>query len=703
VYRIRWRRDFIIPVTFVVMVGVLALVLLQMDRLYYQNGKYEIIRSRPAELIPFNRSKLSKLTKQALDSPPSSSARRFYVARLREAGQELLGPSTPFYFFQVLDAQDPNNPLLTMEVDKFRSNNTWENSLFLRDFSRSTDVMIEGLNQDEPPAGRYVLRFTTPRNSIHIEALTVTWRWRSLFIAISFFAFYGAILKGILLPVRRVIACLERVDRVAPRILNRPDTLLERAYNNLARDASLTQLASRLRDRIADEPALDPQGLLDRIPRDLIVYFGFEGARFWTLRADEGGSLWTLERIHPQGPGSGSASSPDPVAEYVRREIAATPPRDLETRWSDHLAEIREERGTSQTVFFSLVDRRKDPDTVTVVSIPSQRGRSGTLTPWERETFRLVADQIGIAIDSLTAQRRLILQEKSKANISLSRNLGHDLTNIIATGKLDIMTVRRFLNIPPERWVSSPQKEEIFRTSLHALLNNSRFLQEIVNIYRSFSYLSRPRFEWVDARSLVSDIVELFRLSLSRAIQVRIQMPESVSPCLMEPRLVKLALFNLLTNAADSVKRAFSSDSLEEGNIEITVEEDGEVREIRIAVADSGTGILDEDGKPLSAAEMDRVFHLGYSTKDNQEGEGLGLNWVHSIIADFHAGRVLPRNRPEGGAEFSLYLRLDGPPESQAESSEEKRPPVGKDSPETPAPSFDSAGSRPAVPTEFSE
>jgi len=61
---------------------------------------------------------------------------------------------------------------------------------------------------------------------------------------------------------------------------------------------------------------------------------------------------------------------------------------------------------------------------------------------------------------------------------------------------------------------------------------------------------------------------------------------------------------------------------------------------------------------------MERLFHMGYSTKDKQEGEGLGLNWVHSIITDFHGGRVSPRNRPEGGAEFSICLRVKGPAET---------------------------------------
>lgn len=666
-YRIRWRRDFIIPLTFIIMVGVLALVLLQLDRLYYQNAKYDIIKSNPEKLIPFNRTELSNLTKVALDFPPDSPQRKAALDQLREQGENLLGPDTPFFRFQVQSETDPNNPLLVIERDKSKSNNTWRNSLFLRDFSRSTDVMIEGMDASQGKAkGRYVIRFTTPRNSSEIEALTVAWRWRCLFIVVGFFAFYGAILKGILLPVRRVIACLERVDRVAPKILNRPGTLLERAYNNLARDASLTQFAARIRDRIASDPTLEPHGLLDIIPDDIRIYFGFESVTFWTLHADEGGSLWTLETVHGHPDSDAAHATSNPLAEYIRKEVSGTPPEEITATWKNRIGEYRSASGAPQTSFFSLVDRRKGPDTLTLMVIPAQDRRAGAPSAWQRETYGFVADQVRVALDSLSSQRRLIFQEKSKANISLSRNLGHDLTNIIATGKLDIMTVRRFLNIPPDRWVAQPQKEEIFRTSLGALLNNSRFLQEIVNLYRSFSYLSRPKFETVDPRVLVADLVELFRLSLSKAIETRVTLPDRCSECVVEPRLVKLALFNLLTNAADAIKRTFTSESDEHGRIDVTLDEDAAAGEIRIAVADSGTGILDKGGRPLSSAEMERVFHLGYSTKDKQEGEGLGLNWVHSIIADFHNGRVVPRNRPEGGAEFSVYLRIGGPGEPAA-------------------------------------
>lgn len=669
-YTIRWRRDFIIPLTFLVTLGVLGLVLFQIDRQYYQQEKFEIIRDDRENLIPFDREELRGLIESIVKAPPDSEQQKRFLERLEVAAKRLLESDSPVYRIVVSSASEPQRPFLDMRVDKFRTHNTWKNSLFLRDFSKSSDILVTEDYRGGRAIGRYVLQHTTPLVSPKIEALTIRWRWRCLMIAIAFFALYGAILKGILLPVRRVIACLDREDQVAPELLKRPGSLLERAYNNLARDACLTKLAARLRDRIAADPALDPRQLLAQIPDDLRTFFGFRGVTFWTLRADEGGSLWTLEDVRESPKTPLAAESREPLAEFLKREVAEAPPRPASGSPLHYFGTFRNERGETLWCFAALVDRRRDPETVTLFVATAEKGRSAMPTSWWRDTYRLAADQVRVAFENLSAQRRIILQEKSKANISLSRNLGHDLTNIIATGKLDLMTVRRFLNLSPEEWKKSAQKEEIYRVSLNALLNNSRLLQETVNIYRSFSYLSRPKFEEVDIRQLAAEVVELFRLSLSRQIRIELALCESPAICIIEPRLVKLALFNLLTNAADAIKR---KPTLETGNsderIIVSVHQENESGEVCLAVADTGTGILTRDGQPAPAADMERIFQLGYSTKEREEGEGLGLNWVHTIIAEFHGGRVAPRNRPEGGAEMSIYLRADSSRDAEEKSA----------------------------------
>jgi two-component system sensor histidine kinase HupT/HoxJ len=65
---------------------------------------------------------------------------------------------------------------------------------------------------------------------------------------------------------------------------------------------------------------------------------------------------------------------------------------------------------------------------------------------------------------------------------------------------------------------------------------------------------------------------------------------------------------------------------------------------------DNGPGIADEN--------LARVFDPFFSTRPVGKGTGLGLSISYGIV-ERHGGRLLVRNHPEGGAEFTLELPCD--------------------------------------------
>ncbi|HMZ51180.1 MAG TPA: ATP-binding protein, partial [Candidatus Sumerlaeota bacterium] len=69
-------------------------------------------------------------------------------------------------------------------------------------------------------------------------------------------------------------------------------------------------------------------------------------------------------------------------------------------------------------------------------------------------------------------------------------------------------------------------------------------------------------------------------------------------------------------------------------------------------------GIRDEHGKLLQEDRLPEIFRLGFSTKENQEGEGLGLNWVQTIVREFHGGELVAQNHAKGGARFTIRLPI---------------------------------------------
>jgi nitrogen fixation/metabolism regulation signal transduction histidine kinase len=246
-----------------------------------------------------------------------------------------------------------------------------------------------------------------------------------------------------------------------------------------------------------------------------------------------------------------------------------------------------------------------------------------------------------------------IFRQRSEASINLSKNLGHDLTNIIATAKLDLMAVRQGLKMQPAS--GEDNRQELLRQSIEGLLENTKFLQEIVNIYRSFSYVKRPQYERHDLNHLLESFLRAYQPSVSARVEMRRELSDDIPTMIVEPRLLKLALFNLLTNAMDAFKRENREDEYVP-TITIRTNYDGENDRCRMEVQDNGPGIRDEKGRLMGPGETNVIFHHGYSTK-GEESEGLGLNWVRTIMEDFHNGSVHAENVPEGGAVFILMFK----------------------------------------------
>jgi signal transduction histidine kinase len=162
----------------------------------------------------------------------------------------------------------------------------------------------------------------------------------------------------------------------------------------------------------------------------------------------------------------------------------------------------------------------------------------------------------------------------------------------------------------------------------------------------------------MDVNRLLQEIVDLFRLSTSASVDIRTSMAVELPSCRLEERLLKLAVFNLLTNALEAIKRKAGSEGVS-GFINVKTFFDEKTDQVIISIRDSGHGILNEKGELASPFEIDRIFNLGYTTKKREEGEGLGLSWVYTIVSEFHKGRIIPRNHPDGGAEFQICLNRE--------------------------------------------
>jgi len=633
------RRNLLATLTTLVFAGVATLVLVQVDRVYYSQAKYEAITPFIEDLRYLAGPGWDGLVQSAgewqepRDRGPgwSPEMETRVLETMRARADRFLDDNPMALAVSVLDTQravvfEARRP------ERMKLQNDFGNCLLIRRWERTlTRGQFMGPTRERRRA--IAIKFTTPRDNPEVEALTREWRAYAGLILLGLAGTYGLLMWRVILPTRNVLSALDKGSAVGSPFLDKPGTLLEIYYNNLARDATLSVYSTHLRSLAADDAAADPDEIPAIAARLLRELFPVPHSGVVALRRADRDSAWKIDE---------AGSSLDALDEQTASDARRVP----------FVEAVVGPGGAERGMVAEAIHETDAHRAILVVPL---RGRLAGNSAWWSDVLRAAASEARFAVRIAEQRRRVILQEQSKANISLSRNLGHDLTNIIATMKLDLMTAKSLLDMPSEKVYASEQKQRLFRESLESVLSSTRFLQETVNLYRSFTYLSRPKFERVVLSDLVEDVARLFRLSTSRSIAVRAEADRSLPGIVVEPRLLKLALFNLLSNASDAIKLASSADR-PNGEIVLRTGPGRAEGTQQIAVEDSGSGIRDRDGRLLDQTEIDRVFQLGYTTKEQGTGEGLGLSWVSQIVREFHGGELVARNRSEGGASFSIVL-----------------------------------------------
>lgn len=612
----------------------LLLVLYVLDRQIYTAKKMAIIRENfygifnpPEELNDFAHDTLFGAT-------PADRARA--KSDLEKMMQSIVNGPTSIYRMELLDA---DKALVTAADDraKIGNFNSWRNSLFTQNFSGFASQFVSRARRSEEH-GRLVSYYTSPINYPPIERLTNQYRIVALLVVALWAAVYAFLYRNLLRPVRNVTLHLERSREAAPRLIWKSRAHLESAYNQLATRALLQLIEERLNSPTRPDSHGQAQDRTAAVNSALSIAaqaFGVE--RLDAAEISVTGEHVAIAEFFSAGAAGEHAEQSAP--ELFRALTAGAP-----------LGKLPEEgRLMPDSPAFSYVAPLSAGSYLVIV------GRLDQHLPGENqrlEALERVCTVLRRGFVAYKAYREGIFRQRSEANIVLSRNLGHDLTNIIATSKLDLMAVRRLLEAPGQE-SESGARGELLREAVNGLLENTKFLQEMVNIYRSFSHVKRPQYERRDLRLLIEEFLAAFEPSVSSRISIKRDLQQMPAP-ILEPRLIKLALFNVLTNSLDALRRVTTEELPLVIHVRTKYEEEKKL--YRIEIDDNGPGIRDQNGNLLAPAELQAIFEYGYSTK-SESSEGLGLSWVRTIMSEFHDGSVTAENRPEGGARFSLLLR----------------------------------------------
>lgn len=671
------QRNYLPILSGAIFLVILVLVVVQIDKQIYQAKKKKICTDNWERICP--RSLVQKLDIHATQyfnaidqmrnlagsqSTLASTAKTALAEMDKETSRILSGPNS-LISISVSEVQYRENEkvpeqVVFHELDKYSKYNTTTNSLVLRRFWGETAIPYPSHYPPYERVGEITFRYTTPMNLPEIGRLTARFRWILAGVILSLGLLYWYILRQLIMPINLITARIDRSKGDLPDILPAPHSVLEAAYNDLARDALLNAVTRTMAEYMSVDRLVSAEEIVQNMPDVIAPHFAFGAVYAVHMiigETDKEPITWEKEALHPQ-------QEPEKLVRPAEADWLELG-RRLDLDWDQGIMDFSPVAGGGRHPHYAVAvaSDREDRWAMFLAATPRVMAGHETLQ-WHRETLLLVANAIQTGLETIDIQRKLIQREQSKANISLSRNLGHDLTNVVATSKLELDTVRRFLKLPDEKQIEFATKmRDLFTESLSGLLNNTKFLQEIINIYRSFSYMHHPEYEWVNFNDLVDEVVELFQLSLSRRFTIHKDYAENIEDSYIEPRLMKLAVFNLLSNAADALKRRAMGEGDFGAQLWVSTSHQPGEFGLSLAVRDNGLGIRNQQGELAMPEEIRDIFTAGFTTKQEGMVEGLGLNWVRQIIHDFHGGNLHARNHPEGGAEVSLLVpRYETPP-----------------------------------------
>ena len=176
---------------------------------------------------------------------------------------------------------------------------------------------------------------------------------------------------------------------------------------------------------------------------------------------------------------------------------------------------------------------------------------------------------------------------------------------------------------------------------VHKISGGVRRLEGLVSQVLHFTRESAVSRAETDLAEIIATAIELAQPKvIERRIDIQVR---GKAPLLLraDEQLLGQSVLNLLLNAIEAME---VGGAITVQFIKAT-EEDGEGRQVKLTIRDSGPGI--------PAAILDRIFNPFFTTKDT--GTGLGLAIVHRIV-DAHVGTITVTNPPGGGAQFEIRI-----------------------------------------------
>jgi len=268
----------------------------------------------------------------------------------------------------------------------------------------------------------------------------------------------------------------------------------------------------------------------------------------------------------------------------------------------------------------------------------------------ERNLIDAIAREIAIIVERKEAEEeKARLQEQLRhadrlATIGqLAAGVAHELNEPLGSMLGFAQLAKKHPGLPPR---AAKDISKIETASLHA--------REIIKKLMLFGRQMPPQKARIDINKMIEDGLYFIKSRCKKSgIEIKLSLESDLPEIIADQSQIYQVLVNLVVNAVQAMP---------DGGL-LTIATQSRADNISMIVEDTGIGMDEEIQK--------KIFLPFFTTKEVNEGTGIGLSVVHGIVIS-HGGKINVDSAPGRGTRFEISLPVrslgNGPGKGQDES-----------------------------------
>ena len=248
----------------------------------------------------------------------------------------------------------------------------------------------------------------------------------------------------------------------------------------------------------------------------------------------------------------------------------------------------------------------------------------------EKRLLKTVARQLAFKVEKRELKDQLMHADRLATIGQLAAGIAHELNTPLA----DILGFAQLASNRPDL------PEETYQ-DLVRIVKSALYAREVIKKILLFSRQSMPRESKADINLIIGEWQDFIEFRCAKSgIDVALDLTPELPLISADAGQLSQVLVNLVINAIHAMP---------EGG-RLTIHTGVKARGIVFSVQDTGMGIKED--------LLDKIFLPFFTTKEVDQGTGLGLSVVYGIVQE-HGGTVTVKSREAEGSIFTITLPLD--------------------------------------------